>query len=161
MIEKTSTLPNFYFWSISCGQKANYISGRQASSFYTLCKISCGGPQPHRRKKYQARNRPAPQAKTYFRPAPARGLWGPRAWAGQPTQGFTVHTSVTYFLRFHHQIMANNVPATIIYNICQFQSVLLSIKDIFNEFIMSSCAFCSLCVGILNDKVKVYDIEKR
>ena len=55
---------------------------------------------------------------------------GPRTltWRGG---GWAIIHIVTYFLRFHHHI-----------NFCQFQSVLPSIKDTFNEFIISSCAFC-------------------
>jgi hypothetical protein len=43
----------------------------------------CGGPQPHRKNKYQARNRPAPQALSLFWPAPPRGLRATAARAGR------------------------------------------------------------------------------
>jgi hypothetical protein len=43
----------------------------------------CGGPQPHRNNKYQARNRPAPQALSLFWPTPLRGLRATAARAGR------------------------------------------------------------------------------
>jgi hypothetical protein len=65
----------------------------------------CGGPQPHRKNKYQARNRPAPQALSLFWPAPrAAGHRGPRG-AVRPAQRYSRDTQPLSFVCSDWQIL--------------------------------------------------------